>query len=187
MKQYSTAALILAVIAIVFLSNFLFKIAGVRAVESTGAIDSSTKAAVMKKSDYTLAYPGILPDHPLYFLKDVRDKIIELLIVDPERKSEFYLLQSDKLLHAAVRLLDKNEKEKARAAISQSFFRMNMAITRLSTMKANGQQVSAGSVDSIKRAIEKHIEVLTEIASNIDTKEAISSLQKSQEEVMKLQ
>jgi len=58
---------------------------------------------------YDLAYPGILPDSPIYKLKVLRDKIIEALISDPSKKIDFYLLQADKGMLASAILVDKNE------------------------------------------------------------------------------
>lgn len=186
-----------AVLMIVVLGNLVFKSWDAYAVESqdsTGIspneaimIKDSTDGAVIKeKSDYALPYPGILPDHPLYFLKDFRDKIIEMLVVDPERKAEFYLLQSDKFLNATQSLLDKNQTEKAQMILKQSSDKMTMAVAQLSDLKTNGRQVSAGSVDRITKSIEKHFEVLTDLSSKLDTADATSSLQKAEEELMKL-
>src|SRR3989304_6415715 len=47
---------------------------------------------------YQLPYPGILPDHPLYTLKAVRDRIQVFLTRDNLKKAEIYLLYSDKRL-----------------------------------------------------------------------------------------
>src|SRR3989304_4320145 len=48
--------------------------------------------------EYDLPYPGILPDHPLYFLKLIRDKILILSARNLTKKSELYLLFADKHL-----------------------------------------------------------------------------------------
>ena len=199
MRKSSTPILILAVLTIVFSGQLLFKHNSVGAVESVKnegtalpadtllMMKESTDGGSMKdKSDYMLPYPGILPDHPLYFLKDFRDKIIEMLIVDPERKSEFYLLQSDKYLSASQSLIEKNQTEKAKMILTQSGTKMKMAVDQLSSLKANGRQVSAGSIDRLGKSIEKHFEILQEMASTLDTSETSSVMQKSEEELMKL-
>jgi hypothetical protein len=62
--------------------------------------------------EYQLPYPGILPDHPFYFLKNIRDKIMSFLISSPLKKAEFYLLQSDKNLQATVSLYEQNKDRK---------------------------------------------------------------------------
>ncbi|MCX8008629.1 MAG: DUF5667 domain-containing protein [Patescibacteria group bacterium] len=174
-------------------SNFLFfSQKHLHAKEAAGMMplmqqqESTTGGSIKKKSDYILPYPGILPDHPLYFLKELRDKIIEMLIVDPERKSEFYLLQSDKLLNSAVSLLEKGNSEKAKDALKESSGKMSSSVGQLSTIKAGGKVVTSRSIDRILNAVEKHIEVLQELSSKIDTAEFISSREQSREELMKL-
>lgn len=69
--------------------------------------DSDTTSSTIVK--YNLAYPGILPDHPLYKLKVLRDKISVSLISDPRKKVDFYLLQTDKGILASAMLVDKGK------------------------------------------------------------------------------
>ena len=52
-----------------------------------GNVQMTTETTVK----YELPYPGILPDNPLYFLKQIRDWIMERLITDPLKKIEFYM------------------------------------------------------------------------------------------------
>ncbi len=73
----------------------------------------ATQSAKEKKIEYDLAYPGILPDNFLYKLKVLRDKITALLISDPKKKVEYYLLQTDKGILASAMLVDKNKIELA--------------------------------------------------------------------------
>lgn len=56
--------------------------------------------------DYYLVYPGILPDHFLWPAKALRDRIWLFLTTDHKKKSELYLLLSDKRIGAARVLLD---------------------------------------------------------------------------------
>jgi hypothetical protein len=55
---------------------------------------------------YDLPYPGILPGSPVYSIKLLRDKIVELMTGDPLRRTAFYLLQADKRLSASLLLFD---------------------------------------------------------------------------------
>lgn len=43
-----------------------------------------------------LPYPGLLSDHPLYIVKKIRDKILELFISQPDRRLEYYIFESNK-------------------------------------------------------------------------------------------
>jgi hypothetical protein len=82
--------------------------------EATGSSETVSKN---KDIEYTLPYPGLLPDNPLYFLKTARDKMISFLISDPLKKAEFNLLAADKRLNSSVFLFEKG-KEKYKLAIS---------------------------------------------------------------------
>ena len=62
---------------------------------------------------YDLAFPGMLPDSPLYKLKVLRDKIIASSIFAPLKKIEFYLMQTDKGILATAMLIDKNKVDLA--------------------------------------------------------------------------
>lgn len=70
----------------------------------------STPSAIIK---YDLAYPGMLPDNPLYKLKVLRDKIAVRLISDPQKKIDYYLLQTDKGILASAMLVDKGNVDLA--------------------------------------------------------------------------
>lgn len=63
--------------------------------------------------EYALAFPGILPDHPLYKLKLFRDRIKESMVKNPKQKVYFYLLQADKGILATAMLIDKKEYDLA--------------------------------------------------------------------------
>lgn len=73
-----------------------------------GSMESATISAE-NKSVYSLPYPGLLPDNPLYFVKALRDKIIEILTSDPIKKADFYLLQADKRVNEGQMLFDKGK------------------------------------------------------------------------------
>jgi hypothetical protein len=64
--------------------------------------------------DYELPYPGrILPDHPLWPLKVLRDKIWLVLTTDHSRKAEISLLFADKRLVSSRILFEKGKSELA--------------------------------------------------------------------------
>lgn len=86
-----------------FLGIILF--CSVTAAYAQGTILTPTPMFVK----YDLAFPGMLPDNPLYKLKVLRDKIIAASIFNPLKKIEFYVLQADKGILAAAILIDKNK------------------------------------------------------------------------------
>ena len=113
-----------------------------------------------KKQEYLLPFPGILPDHPLYFFKQVRDGILDRLIVNPLRKAEFHILQADKRLNMGVVLLEQKKETLAETTISKGEKYMERAMSGLSAFKSMGRPVPASIIDKLTRSMEKHVEVL---------------------------
>ena len=54
---------------------------------------------------YLLPYPGILPNHPLYWSKMIRDRIQLMTTTDPTQKMQLLLLFADKRLAAGQLLI----------------------------------------------------------------------------------
>jgi hypothetical protein len=82
---------------------------------------------------YTLPYPGLLPGHPLYFLKNTRDTIVGFFISSPLKKAEYDLLQADKNVHAAVFLLREKKNSRlvmATLAKAEIYFRDAISKTK---------------------------------------------------------
>lgn len=118
---------------------------------------------VEQKVDYTLPYPGILPDHPLYFLKRLRDQILEKLIVDPVRKIEFYMLQSDKGVNTGIFLIAKQNEMLALESMNRARSYLEQAIVMATTLKTQGKDVPAYLVERFSKAGAKYEEHLIEL------------------------
>jgi hypothetical protein len=116
---------------------------------------------VVQKVEYTLPYPGMLPDHPLYFLKRVRDTILEKLISDPIRKAEFYILQGDKRLQMGMTLMDTGKGTLGESTISKAEKYMEQAVSGLSVYKKSGGVVPPYITERLTNATLKHHEVIT--------------------------
>ncbi len=131
------------------------------------ATEQATQEAVTEeKEEYLLPYPGILPDHPLYFLKALRDRILEALIVDPLRKSEFYLLQADKRLNMAIFFGNRGADSQVAQSVTIAEQFMEWTVQRLVAFKNAGSQVPASLVDRLEKSMAKHSEVLENMAAN---------------------
>lgn len=147
---------------------FLLLIVFTLSVSLTGSVfaaipkqTTSTKAKV----EYQLPYPGILPDNPLYFLKAGRDKLMDFLIVEPVRKTEFYILQADKRLGMAMMLLDKGSTTLAETTLSKGQTYMDKAVSTIVNAKAGGRDVPGYAVERLTLSLAKHAEVLGEKAA----------------------
>lgn len=143
---------------------FLFTASFLLAPQVLAVTPKTTISAVAApKVEYILPYPGILPDHPLYFLKQVRDKILDSLIVDPLRKIEFYILQADKRLGMGAMLTQTGKDKLAETTISKGEKYLNLAVTLVTSLKASGRPIPGNVLDRLERSIAKHIEVLEEL------------------------
>lgn len=91
--------------------------------------------------DYELPYPGILPTSPLYTLKLIRDGISDLLISDPVEKSNFYLLQSDKRLAAAIYLFETGDEELGDETLSKGIDYLEKSIEKMIDAKKEEKNV----------------------------------------------
>ena len=69
----------------------------------------ATESIQKQEIDYLLPYPGILPDHFLYPVKMVRDRIQLWLTTNPLKKAELMLLFADKRLGAGKALIEDNK------------------------------------------------------------------------------
>ncbi len=138
-----------------------------------------------KKSEYVLPYPGMLADNPLYFLKKLRDKILENLIADPTRKIEFYILQSDKELSAGVLMGSKDKQELVGESFTQAGAYMEQAVKRAGDLKSQGKDMSS-IVDRLGNSLGKHEELLNDFVSKATEAQKVN-LKSDQELVKKLQ
>jgi hypothetical protein len=111
---------------------------------------------------YDLPYPGMLPNNPLYFLKQARDWILDKLIMDPIKKTEFYILQGDKRLVMGVQLSDNGNAVLGEQTISKGEKYINNAMQTLLSLKAQGAVVPANITDHLTQSLAKHAEVLTD-------------------------
>lgn len=107
--------------------------------------------------DYPLPYPGILPDRPFFFVKDIRDKILELTTINPYKKTEFYLMQADKKLSSARVLFDSGDIKCSEKTISTSLDYLEKTINeegRAKNTPGNIMELSQKILQSSKKQTE---------------------------------
>ena len=114
------------------------------AKDSTKEDTSVSTPSSNKTIDYTLPYPGLLPDNPLYILKAISDRIVETLISDPVKKANFELLQSDKRLNEGFFLFKKGESKYAlgESTISKGENYFEKGIAEIEKAKKQGMDLS---------------------------------------------
>lgn len=127
-----------------------------------------TPTPAPKKVEYELPYPGILPSHPLYFLKSIRDSIIESLIKDPVSKAEFYNLQADKKVNMGIVLKSQKKNEEAKEAFHEAVEAHNKTISIIRSLEKSGSNVPRHILEKVSFSLLKHKEVLEEAGEKTD-------------------
>ena len=124
-----------------------------------------------KPVEYTLPYPGLLPDNPLYFLRAIRDTVQSMLVSDPLKKAEYYLLQADKGISASSVLFQKKETtELAAATTNDALMYYDKSLEAVIAAKKLGQDTH-GITNQLVLANHKHREVLAQLRGGVREQE----------------
>lgn len=114
--------------------------------------------------NYDLPYPGILPDHPLYKLKVLRDRITLFLIRDTQKKAEHHLLLADKRIQMANILIDKGKVELAKETALKGENEYTLLVFMF---KDRNERPSKELFSRLEKAAQKHQEILKDIISKV--------------------
>jgi len=111
------------------------------------------------KVDYYLPYPGILPDHPLYWLKMVRDRVQLWLTTDSWQRGEKLLLYADKRLGAGWALVEGNKPDLGITTITKAEKYLEQAVNLAQKLGEGEKEVKFKA--KLAKAVKKHEEVLS--------------------------
>lgn len=133
----------------------------------------STPSVMEVTVDYSLPYPGILPDNPLYICKAVRDRVISWFISDPKQKAEFDLLLADKRLSGAF-ALSKEQPVQGKLivqTISKGENYFSEAIAQATVAHRQGEEIN-GLLGQLNDAAKKHLQVIKGIENSLQKKDS---------------
>lgn len=120
----------------------------------TGVTQRST--IVTNKSEYVLPWPGILPDHRLYKIKVLRNKIIYKMILTPVKRVEFDLLMADKTLYAAKLLMDKGNTQLAKETALKGENYFSVLVSDYGTVLAKKKALPSAIRQNVDHAFVAH-------------------------------
>jgi len=170
-KTIKSFALVAAVLIFAFgvLSVSVFKASGeTLAAKPVLKFTVSPQPAATPTSEpeiqYYLPYPGILPDHPLYPLKMIRDRIWLWLTTNPVKKAEVMLLFADKRLGAGKVLVEGNKKDLGITTLEKAEKYLERAVNQLETAKNKGLEIK-DIAEKLKNAAAKHEEILIKLGA----------------------
>lgn len=137
------------ILAISFLRIPSYGVKGIKEIKAQEA-----EEAAIKEVNYTLPHPGILPDHPLYWLKMIRDRIQLIIFTSPAKKTSFLLHFADKRAAAAEKLLQKGKTQLAVTTYTKAEKYLEKAFLHMQDIK------NTSNKEDFKKALLKHREVL---------------------------
>lgn len=120
-----------------------------------------------KESEYYLPYPGILPDHVLYWLKMVRDRIRLWSTWNTVKKAELLLLYADKRINAAKFLIEGNKTSLGVSTASKAETYLGEVLKQVDKAAKSGNNMSE-FLRRLDTAVEKHEELLVALKVRID-------------------
>lgn len=121
--------------------------------------------SVYASNSYTLPYPGILPNHRLYPLKNMRDTLLEWFTRDLNKKAELYLLYADKRIWMAQMLGDQNEWELAEKTADKAENYLFKSKEAIEQSREIGGAPNISFMAKLKKAPYKHYEILRGLVS----------------------
>ncbi len=123
---------------------------------------SSSNPTPTSSVEYALPFAGLLPDHPLYTIKVLRDRILLFFTRDPEKKVHLNLLFSDKRLVMGQILWEKGNIDLSVSTIGKGEkYLLSAAIDLLALKKQ--KNLPPGLSDKVELATNKHEEVIMKL------------------------
>lgn len=115
--------------------------------------------------EYALPFPGILPDHPMYFIKTFRDKILLFFTRDPIKKINITLLISDKNLVMGQILWEKGNIDLSLSTFVQAEKHLLNTALEIANLKKQ-DKLPPGLADKVELAAKKHEELISKLSES---------------------
>lgn len=154
-------AILSVLFSLILIAISAIKISENQAIADTGENNATISSLIVldEKINYYLAYPGILPDNPLYWLKMIRDRIVLWLTFDSVSRWERLLLYADKRIGAGKILIEGGKNQLGITTITKAEKYLEQAANQYLVLKAVNKDNSEISQKQ-KNAVQKHQELL---------------------------
>lgn len=143
--------------------------------ESSLAEERVLVATISAEDVYPLPYPGILPDHPLYFIKMIRDRVRLWLTRDALTRAELFLHYADKRLAASLALAEQGKIGLSVSTASKGELYFEQALAAAEQANEAGRD-TVDFWDKARQASVKYRQVLVGVRSRTPP-EAVASLE----------
>ncbi|MBP9691625.1 hypothetical protein KBD81_06115 [Candidatus Woesebacteria bacterium] len=161
----------------------LFFIPSIHDITQSQSID-----LVEERVIYQLPYPGLLPDSPIYFIKQIRDSILIFTTRDTGKKARLFLQISDKHMASALALAEKGRDTLAQEQLMKAEDQSLKIPPLLREIKEQGGSYPDDLVMDLYESNKKHREVITDVMKKTTETEIkiVETLLTKNEEVKKL-
>ena len=141
---------------------------------------SKVQAAIISPTpiDYHLPYPGLIPDHPLYRIKKIRDWLLVNLTRNELRKIELHLIFADKKLVMGDVLFKKRNTKLSIETFFEAETELSSAVSQLS-LYSESQIPPTGLADKLELSVQKHEEVINSVLSEVTDLQQLDKLKQS--------
>lgn len=153
---------ILLVFFILIGSLILFPLIDLRAQSQTQSLNLDDQKVI-----YQLPYPGILPDNPLYFFKQIRDSLNIFITRDSLKKADLYLNLADKHMAIALKMAEKGREKIAITELQESEELFGKIPNLLIDSKKQGVSPSNDMIIKLYQSNGKHQEIITEVMKRL--------------------
>ncbi len=123
MRMKKTVGLLLAVL-VVFITP-VFAGLGSQSFANINFDDDVVTDEEIETAETSFSQPGMLPDHPLYFLKRFSENIMLLFTFSQEAKAKLHLQMAETRLAEAVAMAENNKIKEAEGAIGDFSSELN--------------------------------------------------------------
>ncbi len=131
---------------------------GIVQKDSVG-LNRESMPTISEEVNYYLPYPGMLSDHPLYFVKMFRDRFREWVIIDQARKAEYWAFLADKRVAAGKVLIEGGKPVLGVSAYQKASKYLQRSTNKVEELKKNGKEMG-DLANKLEQATLKYDEVL---------------------------
>ena len=143
---------------------------GSQSFPKTDSGSGVSSEAELELAETTFSEPGLLPDHPFYFLKQFKEKIQLIVTFDEKEKTKLHLKLAKTRLAEAKVLLDKNKTKEAEESVKDFSREIEQVSGRnISGVHNRSQDVlrkSSVVLESILERVDEHAKPAIEKALN---------------------
>lgn len=166
--MFRSAVIILAslVFGLSVLFTSIFRTASPQYAFSQAGVMGTVTESRLLEVDYYLPYPGLLPDHFLWPVKALRDRLWLFVLRDPAKKAEVLLLFADKRVGMARELIKGGKPELGASILTKGEKYLEAAF--LEAEKAQGKGIEMGQFfERLATSSLKHQEVIESLMPTV--------------------